>query len=44
MEDTALVELFWQRSDRAIQETETKYGRYCHSIAYAICGSDQDAE
>ena len=44
MEDTAIVDLYWQRSDRAIAETDRKYGRYCHSIAYHICGTDEDAE
>ena len=44
MEDSALVDLYWQRSERAIDETEQKYGRYCRSIAFSICGSRQDAE
>ena len=44
MEDSALVDLYWQRSERAIDVTEQKYGRYCRSIAFSICGSEQDAE
>ncbi len=36
MEDAAIVDLYWQRSDRALSETDKKYGRYCHSIAYHI--------
>ena len=44
MEDQAIVELYWQRSDRAIAETERKYGRYCHKIAWNICMNCQDAE
>lgn len=44
MEDKAIVELFWQRSDRAIAETEQKYGAYCHTIAYNICQDRRDAE
>ena len=44
MEDSAIVDLYWQRSDRAISETEKKYGAYCHCLAYSICGSEQDAE
>ena len=44
MEDAAIVDLYWQRSDRAISETDIKYGRYCHSIAYHICGVREDAE
>ena len=44
MEDSAIVDLYWQRSDRAIAETEEKYGRYCHTIAYNICANAEDAE
>lgn len=44
MEDSAIVELYWQRSDRAISETQQKYGRYCHCIAYNICANNEDAE
>ena len=44
MEDKQIVDLYWQRSDRAISETNQKYGRYCRSIAYNICGIDEDAE
>ena len=44
MEDEKIVDLYWQRSDLAISETNQKYGRYCHTIAYNICGTDEDAE
>lgn len=44
MEDRQIVELYWQRSERAIMETDRKYGRYCQSIAYAVCCDQQDAE
>ena len=44
MEDAAIVELYWQRSERAIKETERQYGSYCHSIARSICGTREDAE
>lgn len=44
MEDTAIVDLYWQRSDQAISETDRKYGRYCHRIAYNICASNEDAD
>ena len=44
MEDAAIVDLYWQRSDQAISETDRKYGRYCHTIAYNICASNEDAE
>ena len=44
MEDSAIVELYWQRADEAIPETERKYGRYCRRIAYNITASHEDAE
>ena len=44
MEDREIVDLYWQRSDRAIAETDQKYGRYCRTIAMNICGSNEDAE
>ena len=44
MEDSQIVDLYWQRSDRAIAETEAKYGRCCRSIANNILHSAEDAE
>lgn len=44
MEDREIVDLYWARSDRAISETERKYGRYCHYIAYNILYNEEDSE
>ena len=44
MEDAAIVDLYWKRSDQAIPETDRKYGAYCHTIANNICASQEDAE
>ncbi len=44
MEDSAIIDLYWQRSDTAIQETERKYGRYCNAIAFNFVRNAQDAE
>ena len=44
MEDRQIVELYWQRSDAAIAETQRKYGRYCHAIANGILHSEADAQ
>ena len=44
MNDVEIVNLYWQRSEHAIEETARKYGRYCHTIAYNILGSREDAE
>ncbi len=44
MDDKRLIELFWNRDETAIKETENKYGRLCHQIAYNILGDDMDSE
>ena len=44
MEDTAIVELYWQRNSMAITETEKKYGAYCQTIAFNILANHEDAE
>ena len=44
MEDKRIVDLYFERSEAAIEETEKKYGRYCHTIAYHILGNDEDSK
>ena len=44
MDDKTIVELYWQRDERAISETRDKYSRYCYAIAYGILHSAPDAE
>ena len=44
MEDHAIIELFWQRSEQAIPAARDKYGRYCDAIARNILPSPEDAE
>ena len=44
MDDELIVKLYWDRSENAISETDRKYGVYCHSIAYGILQSKEDAE
>ena len=44
MDDAAIVSLFWQRDERALAETEQKYGSYCRHIAHSILADEQDAE
>lgn len=44
MEDIKIVQLYWDRDQKAIFETATKYGNYCTSIAKNILGNDEDAE
>ena len=44
MEDQQIVDLYFSRSESAITETDRKYGRYCHSIAYNILEDHEDAK
>ena len=44
MEDSKIVQLYWDRSNEAIPATSEKYGRYCNSIALNILGNWEDAE
>ena len=44
MEDSRIIELFWERAEDAISETDRKYGKYCYAIAYNILHSDPDSE
>lgn len=44
MEDTKIVQLYWDRDQKAISETATKYGNYCTSIAKNILGNNEDTE
>ena len=44
MEDSRIVDLYWQRDESAISETATKYGKYLHSISYQILADMDDAD
>ena len=44
MEDTRIVDLYWARSEKAIEETSAKYGNYCYSIAFNILANAEDAD
>ena len=44
MEDTGIIDLYWARDERAVAETERKYGSYCRSISYRILRNRQDVE
>lgn len=43
MEDARIVDLYWERSEKAIEETSIKYGNYCYSIAFHILANAEDA-
>ncbi len=44
MDDNKIIELYWQRDESAIAETDKKYGKYCRYIAYQILLDDSDSE
>lgn len=44
MEDSQIVELYWQKSEEAIRETDRKYRAYCFAIADRILCNHQDSE
>lgn len=43
MDDEHIVELYWKRSENAINETAIKYGSYLNSISYNILVNREDA-
>lgn len=43
MEDEKIIELFFERSEQAIQELDLKYGQFCHKLSYNIVNNRQDA-
>ena len=44
MDDLSIVELYFARDEQAIKETDAKYGKLCHSIAYNILNNNEDSE
>ena len=44
MDDQKIVQLYWDRSEVAIKETDKKYGPYCYTIAYNILANNEDAQ
>lgn len=44
MEDSQIIELYWQKNTDAISETAKKYGAYCFAIAENILHNPEDSE
>ena len=44
MTDEKIIDLYWARSEQAIEETDRAYGRYFNSIAYGILKNQEDAK
>ena len=44
MDDSKIIDLYWARSQHAIEESDRKYGSYCRAIARNILPAAEDAE
>ena len=44
MDDDKIVELYWERNEKAVEETDFKYKKYLFSIAYNIVHDRLDCE
>jgi RNA polymerase sigma-70 factor (ECF subfamily) len=44
LKDTEILDLYFDRNEQAIAETQNKYGTYCFSIAYHILHDQEDSD
>lgn len=44
MEDKKIIELYWEKSEDAIAQTDVKYGKYCRYISYNVLKNREDSE
>ena len=44
MDDKTIIQHYWDRDERAVTETDEKYGAYCCSIAENILNNREDAK
>ena len=44
LSDDQIIELYWQRNEKSISETDKKYGKYLYTIAYNIVHDRLDCE
>lgn len=44
MEDAKIVDLYWKRDERAITESDAKYGVYCYTVANNILSNHEDTK
>ena len=42
MDDNTIVEMYFNRNEQALRETQTKYGRYLFGVAYNILANNED--
>ena len=44
MDDSEIIQLFWERDEAAVSAVSEKYGRYCAAVARNMIGNEQLAE
>lgn len=44
MEDKNIVDLYWERSENAIKQTDIKYGKLLFKLSFQLLSSREDAE
>lgn len=44
MDDLMIIELYFERDEQAIKETDAKYGKLCYSVANNILSNNEDSE
>lgn len=44
MDDSKIVDMYWARDEKAIDESDKKYGRMLSSLSYSLLSSREDAE
>lgn len=44
MRDSEILDLYFERKEQAIEETQKSYGSYCYSIAFRVLRDREDAD
>ena len=44
MSDEEIIDLYWRRQEKAIYETDKKYGRYCNTISFNILQNNEETK
>ena len=44
MKDEEIINLYWSREEKAINETDKKYGNYCKKISFNILQNKEDSK
>lgn len=44
MNDQKIIEMLFARSEAALKHLQSKFDKYCHTIAYNVLGNDFDAQ